>query len=349
MSQNTPLTTAQHSKNTMQEHPFAQYIRIIGKGKTGSRSLTEQEAYDAFRMILNGDVLDVQIGAFLMLLRVKEEAIDELVGFTKAVKDDFVQSSRFDASCKLQIDLDWSSYAGKRKHYPWFLLSALTLAQHGYRVFMHGVASHTAQRLYTEDVLTALGYPICHTQQQVAHALEQSHFAYMPLQALSPRLHDFMQLRPILGLRSPIHTLVRLFNPFNAPATLQAIFHPAYRPTHQQSAQRLGYLNSAVIKGEGGEFERNPDAKTLVCSVKQSEFLDYELPKRTPNRSPAEDCFDLDLFKNVWLGKQSHEYGEMAIIDTLVIALRTMNVVHDTEQAQQLAEQLWHTRHHAGK
>ena len=49
------------------EHPFAQYIRIIGKGKTGARSLTFQEAYDAFSMILKGDVLDVQLGAFLML------------------------------------------------------------------------------------------------------------------------------------------------------------------------------------------------------------------------------------------------------------------------------------------
>ena len=33
------------------EHPFAQYIRIIGKGKNGARSLTYDEAYHAFSMI----------------------------------------------------------------------------------------------------------------------------------------------------------------------------------------------------------------------------------------------------------------------------------------------------------
>ena len=54
-----------------------------------------------------------------------------------------------------------------------------------------------------------------------------------------------------MGLRSPIHTLARLINPFKAKATLQAIFHPAYRTSHQHSALRLGYQNSAVIKGEG--------------------------------------------------------------------------------------------------
>ncbi len=29
-----------------QEHPFAQYIRILGKGRSGSRWLTDSEAYN---------------------------------------------------------------------------------------------------------------------------------------------------------------------------------------------------------------------------------------------------------------------------------------------------------------
>ena len=53
------------------EHPFAQYVRIVGKGKNGARSLSYDEAYQAFGMILKNEVLDVQLGAFLMLLRVK--------------------------------------------------------------------------------------------------------------------------------------------------------------------------------------------------------------------------------------------------------------------------------------
>ncbi|MEK6749756.1 MAG: glycosyl transferase, partial [Pseudomonadota bacterium] len=57
----------------MQEHPFAQYIRILGKGKRGSRSMTEQEAHDAMRMVINNEIEQCQLGAFLMLLRVKEE------------------------------------------------------------------------------------------------------------------------------------------------------------------------------------------------------------------------------------------------------------------------------------
>jgi len=320
------------------EHPFAQYVRIIGKGKNGARSLTYEEAYQAFSMILKQEVLDVQLGAFLMLLRVKEESVDELAGFVQATRDQL-------NFAPLSVDLDWSSYAGKRKHYPWFLLAALTLAQSGYKVFMHGASGHTLNRLYTEQVLEYLGYSICQSEQDVQYELEQHNFAYLPLEAISPVLSDLISLRNVMGLRSPIHTLARLINPFNAKATLQAIFHPAYRSSHQQTASRLGYQNSAVIKGEGGEFERNPDARTLICGIKNSELYEYELPKLTQERSLAEEELNLEKFKAVWEGKQTHVYGEIAVTETMGIALYTMGVCSTYDEAMLKAKALWATRH----
>ncbi|MDM1247443.1 glycosyl transferase family protein [Acinetobacter sp. R933-2] len=319
------------------EHPFAQYIRIIGKGKNGARSLTYEEAYAAFSLILKNEVLDIQLGAFLMLLRVKEESVDELAGFVQATKDQLTFKP-------LEIDLDWSSYAGKRKHFPWFLLSALTLARHGYKVVMHGASGHTVNRIYTEQVLEYLGYSICQNEDEIATQVAQHNFAFLPLSVISPLLSDMINLRNVMGLRSPIHTLARLINPFNAPATMQAIFHPAYRSSHQHAAFKLGYQNSAVIKGEGGEFERNPDAKTLICGIQQGELYEYELPKLTDNRSPSEEQLDLEVFKAVWEGRQHHEYGEIAVIETMGIALYTMGVVSDYTTAMTQAKQLWETR-----
>lgn len=335
----TPNTIMNTKRNIYKdaEHPFAQYIRIIGKGKTGARSLTYDEAYQAFSMILKNEVLDVQLGAFLMLLRVKEESVDELAGFVQATRDQL----NFQA---LNIDLDWSSYAGKRKHYPWFLLAALTLAHHGYSIVMHGASGHTINRVYTEQVLQYLGYSICQNEQDVKQQLEIHNFAYLPLEVISPILSDLISLRNVMGLRSPIHTLARLINPFNAKATLQAIFHPAYRTSHQHTAFRLGYQNSAVIKGEGGEFERNPDAKTLICGIKNGELYEYELPKLTPERSPIEEELDLEVFKAVWLGQQQHDYGEMAVTETIGIALYTMGVVSSFDEAMVKAKELWESR-----
>ncbi|NHB58306.1 glycosyl transferase family protein [Acinetobacter sp. 194] len=319
------------------EHPFAQFVRIIGKGKNGARSLTYDEAYQAFSMILKDEVLDVQLGAFLMLLRVKEESVDELTGFVQATKDQL----NFKA---LDVDLDWSSYAGKRKHYPWFLLAAITLAKNGYNIVMHGASGHTINRIYTEQVLEFLGYPICQNDTEVAQQLAERHFAYIPLDVISPILSDLIALRNVMGLRSPIHTLARLINPFNAKATLQAIFHPAYRSSHQQAAFQLGYKNSAVIKGEGGEFERNPDAKTLICGIKNGELYEHELPKITPDRSPIEEELDLEIFKAVWEGKQQHVYGELAVTETMGIALYTMGVCNNYDDAIMKAQELWQNR-----
>ncbi|MCF9035243.1 glycosyl transferase family protein [Acinetobacter nectaris] len=320
------------------EHPFAQYIRIIGKGKTGSRSLTQEEAYHAFSLILEKEVLDVQVGAFLMLLRVKEESIDELTGFVQATKDKL----RFSP---IEVDLDWPSYAGKRKHYPWFILSALTLAKHGYRIVMHGASGHTLNRVYTEEVLENFGFPICKNQVEIEQELDKHAFAYIPIEQLSPVLDDLIQLRNVMGLRSPIHTLARLINPFNAKATLQSIFHPAYRTSHQHAALQLGYQNSAVIKGEGGEFERNPDAKTLICGIQDGRLYEHELPKLTPARSPTEEELNLSVFKDVWEGNVRHEYGEVAIIETMGIALYTMKQAESLAEAMQTATHLWENRH----
>ena len=319
------------------EHPFAQFVRIVGKGKNGARSLTYDEAYQAFSMILKNEVMDVQLGAFLMLLRVKEESVDELTGFAQATKDQLKLK-------KIDVDLDWSSYAGKRKHYPWYLLAALTLAQNGYRIVMHGAAGHTLNRVYTEQVLEYLDYPICYTDNEVETQLQQRHFAYIPLDAFAPILSDLISLRNVMGLRSPIHTLARLINPFDAKATLQSIFHPAYRSSHQQAAFQLGYKNSAVIKGEGGEFERNPDAKTLICGIKNGELYENELPKLTPDRSPTEEELDLESFKQIWLGQQNHDYGELAVTETIGIALYTMGETSTYEEAMIKAKQLWQNR-----
>lgn len=69
------------------EHPFASFVRILGKGQKGSRGLTQEEAYTAMGMMLDGKVEDTQLGAFLMLLRFKEETPEELAGFTLAVRE----------------------------------------------------------------------------------------------------------------------------------------------------------------------------------------------------------------------------------------------------------------------
>lgn len=329
-----------HSGALPNEHAFAPFVRILGKGQKGSRDLTEQEANDAMKMILTGQVESVQLGAFLMLMRVKEETPEELVGFVKAAREVVAPTS------SISVDLDWSSYAGKRRHYPWYLFSALLLAQNGVRVLMHGSAGHTAERIYTEDALKYLGLPTAQSWTDVTQQLEQYCFSYFPLQALCPTLHEMIDLRKVLGLRSPVHTLARLLNPANAPAVMQGIFHPGYRPVHQLAAQSLGYTRVAVIKGEAGETERNPDSECLVQSVINGELHDEVWPAMFAERHLKEEDLDLSRWRAVWRG-ETHEYGEAAVIGTLAIALQALGKTENREAAEALAARWWSDRNRA--
>ncbi|MCQ8104412.1 glycosyl transferase family protein, partial [Methylomonas sp. SURF-2] len=235
---------------TEQEHPFAEFIKILGKGKKGSRPLSQDEAYRAMKMILADEVLPIQLGAFLMLMRIKEETCEELAGFVAAAKESFAHEP------SLQVDLDWSSYAGKRRHLPWFLLSTQLLAENGVKVFMHGAGGHTQGRIYTEKVLGSLGIPPASSLTEAEAQLRARNFSYLSLQHICSPLYDMINLRPVMGLRSPVHTLVRLLNPLRASHSIQGIFHPSYRQVHQKAALLLGERNMAVLKGEGGETER---------------------------------------------------------------------------------------------
>ena len=100
-----------------------------------------------------------------------------------------------------------------------------------------------------------------------------------------------------------------------------------------------------MIKGEGGEFERNPDARTLICGIQNGQLYEHELPKLTDNRSPIEEQLDLAVFKAVWEGKQSHSYGEIATIETMGIALYALGVCERYDLAMQQAQTLWLNRH----
>lgn len=321
------------------EHPFAPYVRILGKGKTGSRSLTYDEAFAAMSMIMRGEVEDIQLGAFLMLLRVKEESAAELSGFVQAAREHINAPIN-----SIQVDLDWSSYAGKKRQLPWFLLSCFALADQGARIYMHGASGHTIGRLYTEDVLTQLGIPLANNWQDVEQQLDQHQFSFMPLQALCPELKRIIEFRNYLGLRSPVHTLSRLLNPLAAGYSMQSIFHPAYADSHQQAALDLGQPYAAVFKGEGGEIERKPEATCIVKCVAEGRTFEDNWPKLIDGRQTHPEQLDVEELRLIWQGKTDNPYAKLAITGTLAVALKLLGKADSQQAALELANDYWQQR-----
>jgi len=321
-------------------HPFAKFVAILGRGKIRSRSLDIDEAAEAMAMILRGEALPEQIGAFLMLLRLKEETPTEIAGFVKGAR------SVMDIPARLpDVDIDWSSYAGKRQQLPWFVLSVLLLARNGYRIFMHGTEGHTPGRVYTRQCLEHLGFPIATSLDEAAVHIKQHNLAYVPLEHLSPKLKEMIELRPILGLRSPVHSFSRMLNPFNAPCMLQGIFHPSFMETHQGAAILLGQKNMAVFRGEGGEIERRPHKPCEVRTVHNG-AVDIERwpPMLDEPRQPADEQMDMAMLGALWRGEIDAEYATAAVTGTLAICLKALARADTTDGAQVMAESMWAQR-----
>lgn len=321
----------------MAEHPFAPFVRILGKGKKGSRSLTREESYEAMRMILDEQVEPEQLGAFLMLLRVKEESPEELAGF--------VEAARISAQApEISVDLDWSTYAGKKRQLPWFLLVAFLLAEQGVRVFMHGAKGHTPGRIYTEDILSLFGHSTCHNWIQVQASLDESNFAFMSINDLVPRLGQIISLRSILGLRSPVHTLCRILNPLEADFVIGGTFHTAYTPMHQKARHILGARHSLTIRGDSGEAEMKPDSDCDTRWIVNGELQDQTWDRIYSRRFLRNEDMNPEELLRVWRGEQESEYGVGAVKSTLAAVLLLMNKAENRESALVQASSIWENR-----
>lgn len=327
------------------EHPFAPFVRILARGKSKSRPMTRDEAREAMAMVLREEVLPEQLGAFLMLLRFKEETAEEVAGFVDAARADLASRGL----PALAVDLDWPTYAGKKRQLPWFLLATLLLAQHGVRTVVHGASEHTPGRIYTAAAMAALGLPVAGGLDDVAGLLDRHGLSYLPLEVFCPRAAALFTLKPVLGLRSPVHTVARMINPFGAPGSIQGIFHPGFLDTHHRAAHLLGQPHAVVFRGEGGEGERRP-GKPAELHLVHNGVATREMWAQTlaePRQAPDEDM-TLDRLPALWRGAATDDYGEAAVIGTTAIALVAAARAAHEDAAHAIARRLWQERNKEG-
>lgn len=328
----------------MHPHPFSKFVAILGRGKTKQRHLTYDEAFEAMSMILRDEALPEQLGAFLMLLRLKEESGDEIAGFAAAAKAQMVLPDDFP-----HVDVDWSSYAGKRIQLPWFLLSVMTLVGAGYAVTLHGTEGHTAGRMYTSEVIDWLGLPKADSLSSASQQIRDHGFSYIPLEVMSPNLRRMIELRPIFGLRSPVHSFSRMLNPFNAETMMQGIFHRGFIEIHAEAARAMNQPRMAVFRGEGGEIERRPNKPTPVMTTLGTDAPVLETwPQILPNgHQPPDEVMDKTRLFDVWHDRSTDKFALTSIIGTLAVTLKTMGKTDTMDAAMQMSETMWQQRNRA--
>jgi len=319
---------------------FSEFIKHVGRGEKGRRSLTQEEAREALNMYLDGKAELLQLAVLLMLQRVRCETGEEAAGYIEALR------SRISPQWQsIDVDLDWPCFAGKRRQPPWLLLAAKILAQNGKRVFLHGHAAIDMVKYQIETACPALNIRQANTAEEAEAILALDNICYVPLSSYCDPLVDLLALRSQVGLRTPLNTVARALNPTAAPFSIHGIFHQGYEKLHADAAALVGDDNMVAFKGEGGESERSPRIACRLAGVINGERFDEEWPTFLEGASGKHGEISGEYLQKVWLGEEDNNYGSHAVISTLAITLKLMGQCETQEAALTLAEKWWLARH----
>ena len=192
-----------------------------------------------------------------------------------------------------------------------------------------------------------LHLPVAMNWEQVSQQLERENLSYLPLENYCQPLQELMQLRPLLGLRSPVNTLSRMLNPLRATASLQSVFHRAYARLHQEADLLLQQPRALVFKGESGEGEIKPHADTRLSLLQGGQMQEMVLPRGLIQRVDSVDSPGVEPVRSMWRGSASNHYGLSATLATTAAALLVLVPQLSLEAAQQQASQLWENRNPA--
>ena len=297
---------------------ISEFVRILGRGPGRSRSLTFEEAQEALARVLRGEAAPESIGAMLMLMRMKGEVPEELAGFTAAFRENL-------ASVPMP-DLDWPSYAaGRTRGLPWFLLSARLVAMGGHKVLMHGWNGLGQSGHFVREGLPYAGITMCDGPEAARETMERDGIAYLPLETYAPELLRLLQLRADFGLRSCLNTVARMLNPGAARASVQGVFHPPYRELQADASAILGLPMMTVIKGGGGEFERNPSKDIQAFGLRDGHSWETLFPPADEHARRLNDGeTDLSRLTALWDGTLSDPFEEAIVLSTASLALDTL-------------------------
>lgn len=227
---------------------ISQYIKEIGRGKDGARSLSRAQATDLFGQVLDGSVTDLEVGAFCLAMRIKGETPQEMAGFLDATHQ---RLHLVPAGNQAVVVIP--SYNGARKLPVLTPLLALLLAREGVPVLVHGTATESS-RVDASKVLCALGIQATDAIKKIS----DGEVMFAPTALLCPGLQRLLEVRQVVGLRNPGHSLVKLMNPVAGKSLIVSSYtHPEYAIS-MAAVFELVQANALLLRGTEGEAVADP-------------------------------------------------------------------------------------------
>jgi len=234
-------------------------------------SLTEGEAERALEIIMEGNAPPAATAALLTALRVKGEAVPEIVGFARAMRrfagkvdapDGVVDTCGTGGDAKGTINVSTAAAFVARG-------AGVVVAKHGNRA--------ATSRAGSADVLEALGAEIELGPEEVSRCIDEAGIGFMFARTHHPAMRFVAPVRAELPFRTVFNLLGPLTNPAGARRQLVGVFGGAYVRPVAEALRDLGAEKALVVHGTDGMDEITVTDRTLVADVSEAGIDEYEI------------------------------------------------------------------------
>lgn len=237
------------------------------------QDLTESQAEEALRALLQEETPDEEIRSFLVLLADKGETPEEIAGFARGMRKMAVRIE----SCH-EVFVDTAGTGGGRPTFNISTAAAFVIAGAGVPVAKHGNRAATS-RCGSADVLEALGVPVQQPPEIPQRALDEIGICFLFAPIHHPSMKRVAQIRRELGRRTIFNLLGPLTNPAGAPHQLIGVFQRDLTERLGRVLQRLGTRRSWVVHSQDGLDELSAAAPNRVAEVEDGRLALFDFQR----------------------------------------------------------------------
>jgi len=243
---------------------------ILKKLRIGN-SLSDEETRGAIEKILDSQVTQSQIGAFLMALSARGETVDEIVAAAKILR------SRATTIIAPLNSIDCCGTGGDHSgSYNISTAVSFVLAACNIPVAKHGNRAASSQS-GAADVLEQLGVNLDLSPAECEIALNRFNFCFL----MAPKFHGSLKplsaLRKELGFRTIFNLLGPLANPANTSRQLLGVFDKSWVRPMAESLQKLGTESALIVHGSDGLDEITLTGITYCAQLKSNQISEFTL------------------------------------------------------------------------
>ncbi|MGN1148976.1 MAG: anthranilate phosphoribosyltransferase [Lachnospiraceae bacterium] len=236
--------------------------------------------------IMSGEATDVQKTAYLSLLSMKGETIEEITGSAEEMRNH---------ATKLPHDGDVLEIVGTggdgSNSFNISTTAAMVIAAAGVPVAKHGNRA-ASSKSGAADVLEALGVNIAVSPEKNAEILKKADICFLFAQKYHGAMKYVGPIRKELGIRTVFNILGPLTNPAEATLQVMGVYDESLLTPMAEVLKNLGVKRGLVVYGQDKLDEISICAPTSVCEIKDGELISYEI---TPEQFGFTRCTREDL------------------------------------------------------